>query len=121
MILLNKECKKVLNLLINDLENEPSPGYIIDNISCLSNMPIRSLYRILEYLASNNYIHIRTVNLPHNIMTIHYYRLTELGKCYKDVIRKERLDYIRDKWIDIIACTISLIALIISIISLYKR
>ena len=120
MILLSKKCKKVLNALINDLENEPVYGYLIDDISYLSNIPTRSLYRILEYLANNNYIHTRTVNIPHNIMTIHYYRLTELGKCYKDIIRKGRLNYIRDKWIDIIACAISFVALIVSIIALYK-
>lgn len=41
--------------------------------------------------------------------------LTEPGLNYKSILTKQRLDYIADKWTDITACIISVIALIVSI------
>lgn len=41
--------------------------------------------------------------------------LTEPGLNYKAILTKQRLDYIADKWTDIAACIISIIALIVSI------
>ena len=61
-------------------------------------------------MAELRIIHIMDIQqIPESIT------LTEPGLNYKAMLRAQRLAYIADKWTDIIACIISIIALIVSI------
>lgn len=112
--MLDKDCKKLLNALISDLKEEPRDGYYLSDLSVMTNFSVADVERITEHLCSEGYLK----NFSHEFPGVFYsqsYCLTERGKFYKKILRKRVLDYIADKWMDILATIIALISLLISL------
>lgn len=115
--MLSKDCKKLLDALIKDLDNQPYRGYDETELTHISGMSESNTVRVAEYLCAHEYMGVEVAIHP-VLGKLAHYHITELGKNYQAEIRQRRMDYIKDKWTDVLASIISIIALIVSIVAL---
>lgn len=114
MAMLNKNCEKVVAALCEDLPNQPSYGYSISDIACLVDLKEEDVIRLAKHLELEGYLEPRKYDLHTGSVFYHYF-LTEKGKSYKLIARRQTWDYIKDKWIDFFALIVAIIALVIAI------
>ena len=105
-------------IALRHLNENKDNYYTINDIAKLCGFERSEAERVVKFLLYENFLEhqeplmpfhgkVPTDNLP--------VRLTELGVNYRMVQRRKAIEYIADKWVDIIACAISILAIIISV------
>lgn len=110
--MLSTNCRLILDLILSKGESEKYMSHKISTISKEIDLPSKAVLSACLELEHDDFAVIGRINAyksPSMPVTI---KLTEKGICYKTLLMTERIDYIKDKWIDFLALTISIIALI---------
>lgn len=115
--MLTKRCYVMLEKMLQTKPDEKEYGYSVRQLARLCKIPTSDALRVAELLESEGYLESRTITAPYTGSFKESFRLTELGQNYKEVRLRQRLDYLADKWVDITACIISIIALIVALLS----
>lgn len=118
--MLTKRCYTMLKKLNKATPDQASLGYSMSQICSLTGLSYDEALAVAEHLENHGYLVSRTISIPNHRSWKESFRLTEMGRGYKELQRQERLEYIGDKWIDIFASIISLISLILSIIAMSR-
>ena len=114
-----KALVSVLNDGETDIYYDPDiPGFTngVDvtqkrNTHTISEHP-SEIFDILIELKGEGYVHSTSKNLSGAF----YVRLTDKGKHYREYLRRDSIDYLKDKWEAYLAVLISLAALVVAII-----
>lgn len=91
-------------------------GEDIEKMAANLNVDVENLRANIRYLHDNGYIDYQNTSSGFT----YSFSLSHKGIYWRGFRNQERLKYIRDKWTDILATIISLIALIVSIIALLQ-
>ena len=110
--MLSKNCRLVLDAIIAKGEIEKFMPHPIASLSKELNLPIQSVLAACSELEHDEFATIRRLSMSKSPPILESITLTEKGVYYKDLLKEQRMDYFKDKWIDFLALTISVIALI---------
>lgn len=113
--MLDKSCKEFLNYLDTLPRDELMYGG--DNDFMAHFKQPSEFYAMIRYLESCGYIEIIKTQRGAHLGV----RLSHIGLHRREFGRQEILKYLADKWVDILALVVSLIALLISILSLVSK
>ena len=112
IILLTKNCKSILYAILSLDQNEWYKTYSVTDLSQLTSLSSEEIVSAVNALEENNMVEVHRLTVGKHIPVINTIRLTELGIHYKDQEKENRLNYLKDKWIDFLALIIALIALL---------
>lgn len=87
----------------------------LDNLANELGMEVESLRATIRYLNELGYIDYQKTHRTNSNIS---FSLSHKGENWKYFRRKEILNYVAEKWIDLFAAVISVISLVISIISI---
>ncbi|MCM1228343.1 MAG: hypothetical protein NC320_13150 [Clostridium sp.] len=112
---MDKKCKRFLNHL-HECERYSLKYDDIKNLTFLSKFLESEIEKMIDYLEDEGYINADKA-LSGNYRSV---ELTYKGINWKYFRYQEVLKYLKDKWIDFLAMSTSIVALVISLISLLK-
>lgn len=120
---MDRICKKILNKMISTSRDtaylysfSTSEGDIfIDHFADRIGINRSNVRSAMDYLAENGYL-----EYAKNGETATGFHLSHKGLNWKAFRRADVLNYIADKWVDILASIISMLSLVISIIALMQ-
>ena len=110
--MLSKNCRLILDTILAKGENEKFMSHRIGDLSKEINLPFSSALAACQELEHDGFARIKVIDLPRGPKVYESITLTEKGAHYKDFLLEQRMDYIKDKWIDFLALAISVIALV---------
>lgn len=113
--MLTKHCRKVLDTILSLPTHQRLNSFRIVDLSEKTGLPFPETLCACKELDSDGLAELNIVCLRNGQQIPESIVLTEPGLNYKALLRAQRLNYIADKWTDIVACIISIIALIVSI------
>ncbi len=110
--MLTKNCKSILNAILSLDQNDWYKAYSVNDLTQLASLSTDEIYSAVTALEENGMIQVQYLSFRGCSSVIDSVRLTEQGIHYKDQEKENRLNYLKDKWIDFLALIIALIALL---------
>ncbi len=113
--MLTKHCRKVLDTILSMPAKQQLDSFRLVDLAAKTGLSFREVLSACKELDKDGMAELRIIDIRGVQQIPESITLTEPGLNYKSILTKQRLDYIADKWTDITACIISVIALIVSI------
>lgn len=113
--MLTKHCRKVLDSILSLPTHQHFGAFRLVDLSAKTGLSFQEVLSACKELDKDGLAELRIIHIMDIQQIPESITLTEPGLNYKAMLRAQRLAYIADKWTDIIACIISIIALIVSI------
>ena len=110
--MLTKNCKSILNAILSLDQNDWYKAYSVNDLTQLTSLSTDEIYSAVTALEEDGMIQVQYLSFRGCSSVIDSVRLTEQGIHYKDQEKENRLNYLKDKWIDFLALIIALIALL---------
>ena len=118
--MLTKHCRKVLDTILALPALQRLKSYEIVDLSEETGLSFPETLCACKELDRDGLAELRIVSLRNGQQIAESITLTEPGLNYKAMLRAQRLAYIADKWVDILASIVAVCSLIVSIIALLR-
>ena len=113
--MLTKNCKTILKYIISFPEQKRFSSHQISDLAKETRLSFKETLSACKELDKDGLAELKILYLRNGQEIPEAIVLTESGLNYKALLRAQRAAYIADKWTDITACIISIVALIVSI------
>lgn len=110
--MLTKNCKSLLNSILSLDPNDWYKVYSVYDLAQLASLSVDEIISVAQALEENGMAQIKYLTVGCYPRVVDGIRLTEQGIHYKDLEKENRINYLKDKWIDFLALLIALIALL---------
>lgn len=117
--MITKNCKAILDFVISQPEEEHYRAYQIKEIEAGTGLSYEEIISAGKELDRLEYAELKGTEIL-GISVFDCITFSEKGIHYNEEIRENRINYIKDKWIDFSALLVAIAALIISIVALSK-
>lgn len=110
--MLSKNCRSILDAVLSLDQNDWYKAYSVNDLTQLTSLSTDEICSAVTALEENGMLQVHYFSFRSCSSVIDSVRLTEQGIHYKDLEKENRLNYLKDKWIDFFALIIALIALL---------
>lgn len=113
--MLTQNCRDFLDTVISSEIDHPFKRHRISDISAKMGQSFDVALSLAKELERDHFAEIEYLHMRNGQVIPEYVILTEKGRSYKQFLRNQKVDYLKQKWIDFLALVVAALALAISI------